>query len=81
MMSAQEPRVEGAYLERNDGLGAGKDSALLSSHHGLMGECTQIYCFLLAPPAANTFSACAHKCELCSDQLHHTSCKIYKEPL
>lgn len=50
------------YLERSDGVEAGKDPVLLSSHHGLMGGCTQIYCFLLAPPAAHTFPACAHKC-------------------
>lgn len=43
------------YLETSDGVVAGKDPALLSSHHGLMGGCTQIYCFLLTPPAAHTF--------------------------
>lgn len=45
------------YLGRNDGVGAGEDPALLSSHHDQMGGCTQIYCFLLAPPAAHTFPA------------------------
>lgn len=43
------------YQETSDGVGAGKDPVLLSSHHGLMGGCTQIYCFLLAPPAAHIF--------------------------
>jgi len=60
------------YLEANYGVVAGENIALRSSHRGLMGGCTQIYCFLLVPPAMHTFSACTHSCvERCCNQLHN----------
>ncbi len=63
------------YLERSDRWGAGTGWALRSFPRGLMGGCTQIYCFPSAPPAANTL--CTYMCRdmLVSHTTMNAQCK------